>query len=290
MERIRYGLAALGAIGILYMAGALLWIVVAHPQAGNALAGIPQLPLSTRATPDVAASASAVSPTPATSTSVYIEVTDGCGPYYDGPCLNARSGPGTEFEKVGQLRTGMVFKTAEKVENEGRIWYKIVFDEWLRYPERHATDWYVAADYVRPFTDAGTVERKRDDPPTTKRITIDLTLQKLYAYEGDVLVMEESISSGLEDTPTPRGAFTVYKKAPTRYMQGPIPGISDQYYDLPGVPWNLYFTYQGAVIHGAYWHDNFGSQWSHGCVNLPPEKAKKLYEWADIGTNVMVHD
>jgi lipoprotein-anchoring transpeptidase ErfK/SrfK len=112
----------------------------------------------------------------------------------------------------------------------------------------------------------------------------------LYAYDGDTLYMQEAISTGLELTPTPRGVFTVYRMTPSRYMQGPIPGISDQYFDLPGVPWNLYFTPEGAVIHGAYWHDRFGSPWSHGCVNLPPEKAKKLYAWAEIGTKVVVQD
>ncbi|MCR4306356.1 MAG: L,D-transpeptidase, partial [Candidatus Yonathbacteria bacterium] len=90
--------------------------------------------------------------------------------------------------------------------------------------------------------------------------------------------------------PTPRGTFTIFKKTPSRYMQGPIPDIADQYYDLPGVPWNLYFTHEGAVIHGAYWHDSFGSAYSHGCVNLPPEQARKLYNWADLGTGVIVKD
>jgi lipoprotein-anchoring transpeptidase ErfK/SrfK len=73
-------------------------------------------------------------------------------------------------------------------------------------------------------------------------------------------------------------------------MQGPIEGISDQYYDLPGVPWTMYFTYQGGAIHGAYWHNNFGSQWSHGCVNLIPDEAEKLYSWAELGTKVVVKD
>ena len=73
-------------------------------------------------------------------------------------------------------------------------------------------------------------------------------------------------------------------------MQGPIPGITNQYYDLPGVPWDLYFTHQGAAIHGTYWHENFGKQSSHGCVNLPPAQAEKLYRWAGIGTFVIVQD
>jgi len=74
-------------------------------------------------------------------------------------------------------------------------------------------------------------------------------------------------------------------------MQGPLPNIpSDDYYDLPGVPWNLYFTNGGAVIHGAYWHNSFGSPYSHGCVNLSPEDAEKIYNWAPLGTKVIVSD
>ena len=95
------------------------------------------------------------------------------------------------------------------------------------------------------------------------------------------------ISTGLELSPTPAGTFTIFKKTPSRYMQGPLPGFTD-YYDLPGVPWNLYFTQQGAVIHGTYWHDSFGQPYSHGCVNLSPEDAKRLYEWAGLGTKVTV--
>lgn len=66
--------------------------------------------------------------------------------------------------------------------------------------------------------------------------------------------------------------------------------MSDQYYDLPGVPWDLYFTRNGDVIHGAYWHDKFGEPWSHGCVNLPVEQAMKLYKWAEVGVPVTVKE
>ena len=100
--------------------------------------------------------------------------------------------------------------------------------------------------------------------------------------------MEESVSTGVEGDLTSLGTYEVYKKTPSRYMQGPLPGVSDEYYDLPGVPWDLYFTQEGSVLHGAYWHNNFGKPMSHGCVNQPPENAKKLYEWADLGTPVIV--
>ena len=219
----------------------------------------------------------------------YIEVVDSCGPYFEGTCVNVRSGPGEEYTVVMQLRTGVVLKVRETLEHDGRTWYKITFDEPIRYPERVSRNWYVAGEFVRPFEDVGVLDLSGDvKASSTKRILVDRSEQMLYAYEGDVLFMQERISTGLKSTPTPRGTFTVYKKTPTRYMQGPLPGVSAQYYDLPGVPWNLYLRIRGGVIHGAYWHDKFGKPWSHGCVNLPLERAQKLYLWADVGTPVTV--
>ncbi len=220
----------------------------------------------------------------------YIEVVDSCGTAYDGVCVNVRREPNTEAPAVFKARNGMLLKVRGKVESDGREWYQIAFDEWLRYPERVEGKLYIAADYVREFSDEGNIEITKTTKKTDKRILVDRSEQKLYAYEGDTLFMEESVSTGLELTPTPRGTFTIFKKRPSRYMQGPIPEISQKYYDLPGVPWNLYFTEQGAIIHGAYWHNNFGKQWSNGCVNLPMDKAEKLYKWADVGTKVTVRD
>jgi lipoprotein-anchoring transpeptidase ErfK/SrfK len=222
----------------------------------------------------------------------YLEVIDGCGPYYaGGVCVNMRSGPGTEYPVVAKLRTGMVLKIAETVARDGREWYKIEQDNEVRYPERITSDWYVAAEVVRLLQDDGDHRLARAVRETTvKNIIVDVSEEMLYAYNGNILFMQQPISTGLEFTPTPRGTFTVYKMTPSRFMQGPLPGVSDQEYDLPGVPWNLYFTKDGAVIHGAYWHDHFGEPWSHGCVNLPPDKAEELYVWAEVGMTVTVQD
>jgi lipoprotein-anchoring transpeptidase ErfK/SrfK len=182
----------------------------------------------------------------------------------------------------------VVLKVGGIMNVNGQDWYKIIFATELLYPERVKTDLYVAAgDYLRYFDDIGD-EYEDKNSTTTKRIVIDVSEEMLYAYDGAVLFMKEPISTGLEFTPTPRGTFSIFKKTPARYMQGPMPGVSDQAYDLPGVPWDLYFTSSGAVIHGAYWHDHFGKPWSHGCVNLSPQNAKKLYEWAVVGTKVTV--
>lgn len=223
----------------------------------------------------------------------YVEVTDGCGAHYEGECLNVRSGPGTDYPVVRQLRNNIILKVGGKVERDGMTWFKIVFDEWLRYPERVEGDWYVSADYVKVLTDEGDQSLKSGETvaTTSKHIIVDRSKQKLYAYDGDIQVMEMTISTGLALTPTPRGTFTIFKKTPSRYMQGPLPNIpSDDYYDLPGVPWNLYFTSGGAVIHGAYWHNSFGTPYSHGCVNLRPDDAERLYKWAPLGTTVTVRD
>ncbi len=231
-----------------------------------------------------------VAPAPNSSTFSYIEVTNGCSAYFEGGCVNVRSGPSTSSPVIAQLRSGAVLQTTEKISAEGREWYKVVFNEWLRYPERVAADWFVAAEYARAFENEGILHATTTTPTTSKSIIVDRGEQKLYAYDGDVLFMEESVSTGNDLTPTPRGTFSIFRKTPSRYMQGPLPDISDDYYDLPGVPWNLYFTAEGAAIHGAYWHDKFGQRWSHGCVNLLPDNARKLYEWADVGTQVTVRD
>lgn len=226
----------------------------------------------------------------------YVEVTDGCGPHFEGECVRVRSGPGTDYPIVSRLRNGIVLKVGGKVERDGVEWYKIIFDEWLKYPERITSDWYVASDYVHILLDEGDQTIWGNGSTTvatssTKEIIVDRSEQKMYARDGDTLFMEIPISTGLELTPTPRGSFTIFKKTPSRYMQGPLPGLIDQqYYDLPGVPWNLYFTHGGAVIHGAYWHNSFGSTYSHGCVNLSPENARKLYNWAELGMRVIVKD
>lgn len=225
----------------------------------------------------------------------YVEIIDGCRLVVDATCVRAYAEPATSSTAVSQLRVGMILPVAEViVDASSTKWYKVRFTEWLRYPFRVIDTWYVpVSSATRLVEDAGTQELGTSTEriaSTTKQIIVDRSDQKLYGYEGDELVFEEFISTGLALTPTPRGVFTIYRKTPSRYMQGPVPGISDDFYDLPGVPWNLYFTYEGAVIHGAYWHDQFGKQWSHGCVNVPLGRAEELYQWAEVGMEVVVRD
>jgi hypothetical protein len=181
----------------------------------------------------------------------YIEIIDGCDSNFKGTCVNMRSGPGMKFPVINRLRTGIVLKVSDTVINNNQTWYKIKVDDKLYYPERVNTDWYVGADGVRLFEDDGIHNSNLDYVSTSsKRIVVSISKQSLSAYDGDKLFIQVPVSTGLEFTPTTIGTFHIFKMTPTRYMQGPIPGsINDQSFDLPGVPWDMYFTKDGQVIH-----------------------------------------
>jgi lipoprotein-anchoring transpeptidase ErfK/SrfK len=112
-------------------------------------------------------------------------------------------------------------------------------------------------------------------------IEVNLTTQRVIAWEGKRWVNAMIVSTGKDSTPTVTGVFEVYDRYRETRMQG-----AD--YDIPDVPYVMYF-YEGYGFHGTYWHNRFGTPVSHGCVNLAVDKAKWLYDFATIGTPVVVH-
>ncbi len=117
------------------------------------------------------------------------------------------------------------------------------------------------------------------DNTAEKWIDIDLSTQRLYAKEGDLVVYEFPISSGLPWFPTVTGEFRIWAKVKSQRMSGG--SIADgTFYDLPNVPFVEYF-YKGYGIHGAYWHNDFGKPRSHGCINMRNEDAKALFYWTN---------
>ncbi len=124
------------------------------------------------------------------------------------------------------------------------------------------------------------------DPNAERWIEVNLSWQYLIAWQGDVSVLESYVSTGKAGFETPTGNFSILSKLELQDMEGTIGG---EYYNVPGVPWVMYFTEYGHALHGTYWHDNFGTPMSHGCVNLPLGVAEWLYYWASIGTRVAIH-
>ncbi len=115
----------------------------------------------------------------------------------------------------------------------------------------------------------------------TRWIDVDLTNQRVYAYEGDTIVNTFIVSTGTWLTPTVTGQYRIYVKYRSAKMSGPG-------YYLPNVPYVMYF-YKGYGLHGTYWHNNFGTPMSHGCINLSIPDAEWLYNWASVGTLVNIH-
>lgn len=114
-----------------------------------------------------------------------------------------------------------------------------------------------------------------------KAIAVDLAKQTAYAFENGTLVFWTRVSTGKGAFKTPTGEWKVYTKSARQVMSGPG-------YYLPNVKWVL--PYNGDyTLHGTYWHTNFGNPMSHGCTNLSENDAKWFYDWADIGTPVVVY-
>lgn len=118
-----------------------------------------------------------------------------------------------------------------------------------------------------------------------KHIYVDLTNQRLYAFEGNNMVYNFLVSTGKWGR-TPTGDFNIWIKLRYTRMEGGDKSIGT-YYNLPNVPFTMFFyssdipKSRGFGLHGTYWHNNFGHPMSHGCVNLRTEDAEKLYYWTN---------
>jgi lipoprotein-anchoring transpeptidase ErfK/SrfK len=112
-------------------------------------------------------------------------------------------------------------------------------------------------------------------------IEINLSKQRLTAWEGAKPVYAVIISTGKKNTPTIPGIFTIQSKRRIDRMRG-------EDYDIDDVPYAQYYS-GGYAIHGAYWHKKFGTPISHGCINLAVDHANWLFNWSKVKTPVVIH-
>ncbi|HEY4060157.1 MAG TPA: L,D-transpeptidase [Kofleriaceae bacterium] len=142
--------------------------------------------------------------------------------------------------------------------------YRIGDNEWIR------------AGDVRVFTPSAPPEQLEANE---RWIDIDLDTQILVAYEGTLAVYATMVSSGLKDTPTTTGLYRMWLKESEADMKNLK---REDPYSVATVPWTqFFFPEEDLAIHTAYWHDLFGTQRSHGCVNVAPRDARWLYFWSD---------
>lgn len=168
---------------------------------------------------------------------------------------------------------------------DGKPWYQIT-------SEIDSSIYYVPAIHLRQILPEELEPISPDVPPDKKRVEVSLAKQTLYAYEYDTQVYSARVSSGIPSrqvnpndipTATPRGRFRIISKMPSKHM-GTVSGNPDVEerggFRLPGVPWTSFFHEWGYAFHGTYWHNNFGIQMSHGCVNMRNEDARWLFRWS----------
>jgi lipoprotein-anchoring transpeptidase ErfK/SrfK len=121
-------------------------------------------------------------------------------------------------------------------------------------------------------------------------LEVDLTNQIFRAREGEQVVYSGVISSGRPSTPTLTGTFETYIHLYSDRMTGWTPHGGS--YDLPDVPYVMYYDGDYGV-HGTYWHNNFGTPMSAGCVNLTIGDAQWVFNWAGgagaTGLTVYIH-
>jgi hypothetical protein len=153
---------------------------------------------------------------------------------------------------------------------DGSLWYKA-------YDNLFDSYYYTRPEWVRILPAGETSPLSPLVPEEKKYLHIFLDRQILIAYEWDVPVYAARVATGQKNFESPTGTFRTFHKRPTYHMTG---GYDDAtVFDLPGVPWDTYITDTGVAIHGTYWHNDFGTPHSHGCINMTPQDAKWIFRW-----------
>lgn len=157
--------------------------------------------------------------------------------------------------------------------------------------------------YVRAIDQYGhsSLQGWRDIVVEYRRIVVSLSQQRLWAYDGNRVVLTTLVTTGNRALPTPAGTYHVMAKYHPYKFISPWPKSSPYYYPPSPVNWALYFRSGGYFIHDSPWRSAYGPgtnsvlgtpgqnyTGSHGCVNVPESVMQQLYDWAQIGTTVQV--
>lgn len=108
-------------------------------------------------------------------------------------------------------------------------------------------------------------------------------------YDKNELVYATMVATGMEPFYTQPGVFQIYEKKEVEDMTGAFEADKSDFYSLQDVPFALYHD-QERAFHGAYWRAWYGFEQSHGCINMSIGDAHWLYNWANIGDYVYIHD
>jgi len=130
----------------------------------------------------------------------------------------------------------------------------------------------------------------------SKAILISYTAQELWAYQDSKLVQDTQVTTGRPALPTDVGPMKVLSKDSPWKMHSPWPPGSSAWYPDTVVQMVLWFTNTGEGLHDAYWQSccwgpgsQYGPNASHGCIHVPFGNEQFLFNWADVGTPVILY-
>ena len=196
-----------------------------------------------------------------------------------------RAGPGTFFSTIQKLIYGDSLMLLGKMDDNSWLYVKTTDGQegWIKTRWVNLAGLNLDYNYVPIATSPPTETSTPVILPGIEGrwIDVDLSEQMLFAYEGTERVASFLVSTGTAPYPTEQREYRIYVKYLFSDMHG-----SD--YFLPDVPFTMYYSGDFS-IHGTYWHHNFGTPMSHGCINMDTSEAEWLYNWASVGTIVNIH-
>jgi hypothetical protein len=181
---------------------------------------------------------------------------------------SVRSSPAGPRADARTFRRFDTVTLLERREAKGRSWVRVDERAWLEENDIRAPALSAPPEDLRPGE---------------RWVDVDLANQIVTAYEGTKPIFTTLTSTGTgkgqEPTATPIGVHRIWVKLRSTDMDNLEDEDAKRYYAMQDVPWVLFFK-KGAGLHGAFWHSSFGHVRSHGCVNLTPLDAERLFRWS----------
>ena len=179
--------------------------------------------------------------------------------YTNASKLNIRNGNSTDYEIIGELTNYETARVLKEIDD----WYFVLTNNYEL--------GFISKAYTKELTD--------------RFVIVDLNEQRLWLYNNKELYLTTPVTTGKDSTPSDIGYFSIYSKETNQYLVGPGYRSFVEYW----MPYN-----GGEGLHDASWRSVFGTddyitEGSHGCINLPPEIADDIYKNIEVGTKVLVH-
>jgi len=224
--------------------------------------------------------------------------------------VNLRPEPHTFIAPAGQVQAGDLVTVSawvegEEIDRDNRTWARIASVQ-RRAPDGALVDVplgdapgdrYIYSGLLRPVD----LTQPPDPPPTSLGaagahwIDVNLSQQVVTAYEGSRPVHFAQTTSGRPGWETPTGIFRIQRRVENETMIGStllrLDTLEVPDYHLENVKWTQYFTGSGAALHTNYWRPAsiFRMPSSHGCLGLFESDARWFWQWATIGTPLLIH-